>query len=122
MRVAVATSTGAFIDEHFGQATRFLIFELTETGFHQVAVRESRQGCGGGCDCGAEKPVQSAVELATDCQAVLVTQIGDHGLKRLAARGILAFESTDPVGEALQELADHEAVAPYRAPFARDPS
>jgi nitrogen fixation protein NifB len=112
MRVAVASTSGAVIDEHFGHAAQFRIWELTASGFHQVEVRQRRQHCSdGGCDCGARKPVQAAVELVADCQAVLVAQIGEHGVKQLAAHGILAFESNDPISVALQELAAHEAIA-----------
>lgn len=117
MRIAVASRDGSIIDEHFGHATQFLIWELSGSGLHQVETRQVRKDCGTGCDCGGSRPMQASIELVADCQAVLVAQIGEHAVSHLGKLGILVFESRDPVAVALQELALHEAVAPRRAEF-----
>jgi nitrogen fixation protein NifB len=122
MKVAVASHDGRLVDLHFGQATRFEIWELTDGAPHRVEVRTSEPGCGCGTQgqAGGTRPMQEAAALVADCRAVLVARIGDHGVAQLAARGILAFETDDTVEVALRLLSESpELFAPAPAPPVR---
>jgi len=50
--------------------------------------------------------MEASAALVADCKAVLVAQIGDRAVKRLAGHGILAFETDDAVYVALRLLAE----------------
>jgi nitrogen fixation protein NifB len=119
VRVAVASRDGDVVDAHFGQATRFEIWELTGGTPRQIEVRQSKPGCGcGTLDQGSVTDrMQAATALVADCRAVLVARIGDHGVAQLAALGILAFETGDTVEVALRLLSESPAlVAPAPLP------
>ena len=125
MKVAVASRDGAVVDAHFGQATRFEIWELTGGPPRRLEVRHSKPGCGCGTpgQAGRTEPMQAAAALVADCRAVLVARIGNHGVAQLAALGILAFETDDTVEVALQLLAERpELFAPRPAQRPTAPS
>ena len=121
MRVAVASTDGSRVDAHFGQATRFEIWELTGgelTGGppRRLEVRRNAPACGVTEWKGGVDPMEASAALVADCQAVLVAQIGDCGVARLSERGILAFETDDTVEFALQQLAESPHVLAAEPP------
>ncbi len=124
MRVAVASRDGAAVDAHFGQATRFEIWEITGGTSRQVEVRFSKPGCGCGTPAGPRgtDTMREAAALVADCRAVLVARIGDHGVARLAALGILAFETDDTVEVALRLLAESPALFAPASPSRPEPA
>ena len=111
MRIAVASGDGVVVDQHFGHASRFLIWDLTDGAPRLVETRHNAPACGAGWQPGAADPMQTSVDLVTDCRAVVVAQIGDCAITLLSRRGILAFESTDPVETVLRELAEYPDLA-----------
>jgi len=106
VRVAVAKGTGVAVDEHFGHATRFEIWELAEGAPRLVEVRRNTPACGAGWQPGAVDPMEASARLVADCRAVLITQIGDCGVARLEEQKILPFETDDTVADALRQLAE----------------
>lgn len=106
IRVAIATADGVFVTEHFGYATRFQIWDLANGAPRLVETRTNLPACGAERHRDRRDPMDVSVDLVADCRAVVVARIGECGLNRLTALGILAFESDDAVDTALLELAD----------------
>jgi len=106
LRVAVASRNGIFVDEHFGHATRFEICELAGWPPRLVEVRHNEAACGAAWRADGVDPMQASAALVADCKAVLVVQIGDCGVARLAEHHILPFETEDKVEVALRLLAE----------------
>lgn len=106
MRVAVASSDGKVVNQHFGRATRFLIFELERDGeFKYITTRENVPPCSGGeHDPGL---LNNTVNLLLDCQAVLVSQIGPGAEKLLLAKGIKAMQRPNFIEAALRYYSRH---------------
>ena len=104
VRIAIGTHTGARVSEHFGQATRFEIWEVWPGGSELVATRINRPPCGSG-DAHADEMMDASVAQIADCRAVVVARIGECALTRLDKLGILAFETEDPVYETVRQLA-----------------
>lgn len=97
-KVAVASTDGITINEHFGRAREFLIYEVDETGVYQLLEKRTVQ-----------RPVDPAthaasraVELLTDVEAVLVTQIGPRAEIELLGKGVFALAVTGPIAKALE--------------------
>jgi len=88
-RVAVATSDGVVIDEHFGRAREFRVYDVNSSGgYRQIEVRSI------GHVAWDEARVQSAdtaVEQLSDVDAVLALQIGQSAAVTLSGRGIRCF-------------------------------
>jgi nitrogen fixation protein NifB len=102
-RIAVATRSGGLVDEHFGHAREFLVYDVSRRGARLVGRRVTAQYCGGGE--GDDDLLQLALRALADCQAVLVARIGHCPKGQLAAAGI------EPVTEHAHEPIEAAALA-----------
>jgi len=108
--VAVATTGGGKVNEHFGHATEFQIFELTSGSAQFVGHRRVDLYCQGGF--GEDEQLPSIVTAINDCHAVLVAKIGACPKDELKAAGI------EPVDQYAHEFIEKAALswfADYRA-------
>ena len=130
VRIAVGSSDGLFIDQHFGSCNKFHIFELLEDGnFNFLHVREGVDdkedfletydevkslGCHGNTNggCGSDyspkehnnDDLYSKVKLLNDCDMVLINRIGKFAEKILLKNGISALEAEGDIKEAFSRL------------------
>ena len=111
MKVAFATTDGVFVDEHFGRAARFSIYEFDAKGFRQAGERlfsggamdatvEGTKGMGAEHD----EAVEAKVEKIADCKVVYMTNIGGPSAARLGRRGIMPVKVKE--GTAIADLAE----------------
>jgi MoaA/NifB/PqqE/SkfB family radical SAM enzyme len=127
-RVAVATKSGIVVDQHFGQAERFFVYESDGVDLRLLENRKVDLGQGGGCGgfCGLKDPLSGQkpegfivrlVAAAADCDAVVATRVGQSPKDKLAARGVAAVASYDSVDRAV--LAAAREVLSQRAAAGR---
>lgn len=112
--IAVATEGGGKVNQHFGHATEFQIFEVSPREALFVGHRRVDLYCQGGY--GEDEQLPSIVGAINDCHAVLVSKIGACPRDELTAAGI------EPVDEHAHEFIEHAALtwfAGYRARVAR---
>ncbi|WP_374317078.1 nitrogenase cofactor biosynthesis protein NifB [Aquabacterium sp.] len=84
--VAVATEGGGRVNQHFGHATEFQIFEVSAKEALFVGHRRVDLYCQGGF--GEDEQLPSIVNAINDCHAVLVSKIGACPRDELKAAGI----------------------------------
>jgi nitrogen fixation protein NifB len=108
--VAVATTGGGKVNEHFGHATEFQIFELTAASAAFVGHRRVDLYCQGGV--GEDEQLPSIVNAINDCHAVLVAKIGACPRDELTAAGI---EPVDAYAHEFIEKAALTWFADYRS-------
>jgi len=85
-KVAVASSDGKFVNQHFGKARQFLIVEIKDDGSYEfLELRKNVPTCHAE-DC--EDPMARTLNLISDCEAVLVSQVGPGAEDKLIAHGI----------------------------------
>lgn len=132
-KIAVASSDGLQIDESFGSAKKFIIYEVTDgiyTRLEERAFREEETdnndvsivggcnssvscknegGCGSGTGggCGGAGEASPKVELVSDCRCIVCKKIGFHIQKQLERKAISAFDVTCPVEEALEKISHY---------------
>jgi nitrogen fixation protein NifB len=88
--VAVCSKGGGRVNQHFGHASEFQIFEVDRTGVRLVGHRRAGRYCQGG---DGEDEVLDAVIAALDgVSAVLCAKIGRCPAERLAEAGIKTVE------------------------------
>jgi predicted Fe-Mo cluster-binding NifX family protein len=110
VRVAVASSDGRLIDQHFGWATQFYVYDVGRDESTAIELRlRPHSSCGGECDPRTEQPhlpdaLEATHALLSDCTVVLVSRIGPGPAAFLATRGMRAFELGLPVEQALQRI------------------
>jgi len=111
--IAVATEGHGKVNQHFGHATEFQVFQVSKTEALFVGHRRVDLYCQGGY--GEDEQLPSIVRAINDCHAVLVSKIGACPKDELKAAGI------DPVDEYAHEFIEKAALswfAKYRARIA----
>ena len=120
MRVAFATTDGTNVDEHFGRAGMFAIYELTKNGYRFVEMRKFSEGR----DTEIEKTkgmgeihedrVQRKADRLADCKIIYLTEIGGPSAARLARKGIMPVKvkKVVPIEETLKKLLDTLRTSP----------
>lgn len=104
LRVAVASNDGKFINQHFGHAQQFLIFDLNDEGkFEFLELRENVPTCSGGNHTAGA--MSDTLELIKDTNIVLVSQIGPGASQFLISNGIQPYMIPTYIDEALEKLA-----------------
>jgi nitrogen fixation protein NifB len=101
VRVAVATRGGGLVNEHFGHAHEFLVYDVSGSGAALVGHRKVSHYCQGGEGDGDKLEV--ALRALAGCASVLVAKIGRCPRERLLAEGIEAVEryAHEPIDVAL---------------------
>ncbi|NTW29153.1 MAG: nitrogen fixation protein NifX [Coriobacteriia bacterium] len=99
MKVAFASTRGTTVDEHFGRASAFSIYDITPNaavfvelrrvaeGDVDVAVVESR-----GMGELHESAIANKVDQLADCKIVYFTEIGGPSAAKLIRRGIMPLK------------------------------
>jgi nitrogen fixation protein NifB len=107
--MAIATSGGGVINQHFGHATEFLIYEASPTDVRFVSHRKVDLYCGGGDTCGdGETILQKIIRTLKGCEAVLCARIG------IEPWGMLEEAGIQPNGEHAMEPIEEAVAAVYR--------
>jgi nitrogen fixation protein NifB len=104
--IAVATKGGGRINEHFGHAKEFQVYELSTAGAKFVGHRRVDLYCQGGF--GDEDSLEGVIRAINDCHAVFVAKIGGCPKNDLLAAGI------DPVDGFAHEFIEKSAIAYFK--------
>ncbi|MTW20476.1 nitrogenase cofactor biosynthesis protein NifB [Allochromatium palmeri] len=120
--MAVATTGGGVIDQHFGHAREFLIYEASAQDVRFIGVRKVDLYCTGTDTCGeAETRLEQTIRALDGCEVVLCARIGYEPWGRLEAAGIApnGEHALEPIEDAIaavyRELLDAGRLAPVAA-------
>jgi nitrogen fixation protein NifB len=92
----MASTDGVNIDQHFGRAEQFYVYEIGEGGVTQEERRCLPS------DVAGQDRLQAAVQLLSDVSYVLCAQIGPHAVEALAASGMTGYALPGNVQKTLQ--------------------
>ncbi len=107
--MAVATTGGGVINQHFGHAREFLVYEASSQDVRFIGARKVDLYCAGGETCGdAETALQKTIRTLAGCEVVLCSKIGYEPWGQLEAAGIA------PNGEHAMEPIEEAVAAVYR--------
>ena len=104
--IAVATKGGGRINEHFGHAREFQVYEVSAAGAKFVGHRRVDLYCQGGY--AEEDSLETVVRAINDCAAVFVSKIGGCPRQGLTNAGI------EPVDRFAFEFIEQSAIAYFR--------
>ena len=125
MKIAFATTDEINVDEHFGRAGMFVIYELMKDGYKFLETRRFAEGR----DAAIEETkgmgqvhndrVQMKVDKLEDCKIIYLTEIGGPSAARLVKKGIMPIKIKEPVSieESMQKL--YETVKASPPPWLR---
>jgi predicted Fe-Mo cluster-binding NifX family protein len=101
MRVAFA-STGDAVDQHFGSARHWQVYDIDESGGVFVEQRKSQAKCHGHCEGG----FAHLLELLNDCGAIFAVKIGGTAAAFMRQNGKRVFEARGALEEIIEELSN----------------
>lgn len=106
--MAVATAGGGIINQHFGHATEFLVYEASGSGVRFISHRKVDQYCIGNDTCGEkESALAGSIRSLKGCEAVLCSKIG------FEPWGLLEEAGIQPNGEHAMEPIEEAVMAVY---------
>lgn len=109
MKVAFSTTDGTHINEHFGRAERFVVYDFSREGYRRLDDKMIAPGGSFEETKGTgplhEKVVNARVEFLSDCKIIYVTMIGAPSAARLVQRGIMPVKVKE--GEVIEDTARH---------------
>ncbi len=107
--MAVASSGGGLVNQHFGHAREFLVYEASVEDVRFIGHRKVELYCSGGDTCGdAESTLQKTIDSLHGCEVVLCSKIGYEPWEMLEDAGI------QPNGEHAMEPIEEAVAAVYR--------
>lgn len=117
--VAVTTRGGGVVNQHFGHATEFLIYEVGAEGVRFIGPRPVESYCSGEDQCDEEEgKLDRVIRSLEGVDAVVSARIGLPPWEALEAAGIhpVSDQAMEPIEEAVaavhRELAESGALAP----------
>lgn len=103
IRVAVASNDGKYVNQHFGHAQQFLIFDVDLDGAYEfLELRKNVSSCKGGESNENER--METLKIIKDCDAVVVSRIGQGAANFLVSHGIKPYMIPDFIDNALEKL------------------
>ena len=105
--MAVATSGGGLINQHFGHAKEFLIYEASDMDVRFIGHRKTDLYCSGGDTCGdGESVLDKTIAALAGCEVVLCSKIGYEPWGKLEAAGIApnGEHAMEPIEEAVMKV------------------
>lgn len=107
--MAVATSGQGLINQHFGHATEFLVYEASSKGVRFISHRKVDQYCIGNDTCGEkESALAGSIRSLEGCEVVLCSKIGFEPWEQLEDAGV------QPNGEHAMEPIEDAILAVYQ--------
>jgi len=104
IKIALATSDGVNVDQHFGRARRFEVYAVRDGVWEYRETRLNTPACAG--QEHADDLLEQTAELLADCRGVVVEQIGATAMDVLIDRRILPFTMPGTIEQALEALKD----------------
>lgn len=105
MLFAVATKDGTSINQHFGHAQRFLIYEVEGAEVRLVEEKQVERYCSYDENHPLRGHILRTIALTlNDCRAVVCARIGEAPQAEMERLGIQVFVAEAPVVPTLLEL------------------
>ena len=108
-KIAVASSDGIVVNQHFGHADKFLIYEVSNDGsFRFIEIRTVKPVCDYG-NHDNEKLAENLQKIR-DCKYLLVSKIGMGASLRAEQSGIKPIELPDMIEDSVRKVISFEQV------------
>ncbi|MHC6180309.1 nitrogenase cofactor biosynthesis protein NifB [Clostridium sp. JNZ X4-2] len=103
-RFAVASSSGDYIDEHFGHVSQLYIYDVIKENIKFYEKRNVEVYCRGPQECtGHDDRISGIIKCVDDCDGVLVLRIGFEPVIKLHEKGIRVFQMYSTIEEGIEK-------------------
>lgn len=102
-KIAVASSDGIVVNNHFGKAGTFYIYQVNDSENPRfLEIRTVTPVCDGGDHDDAK--LKTNLEKISDCRYLLVSRIGRGAAAMAEEFGIEGYEIPGIIGESIEQL------------------
>lgn len=102
MLVAVASKSGVEVDQHFGHAERFLVYDCAAGHPHLLKEVPVEKYCSYDPDHAFRKPqFQAIIDALQGCRAVVTAMIGEYPRQELEKAGLVHVTAEGPIVQAV---------------------
>lgn len=110
VKIAVASTDGKVVNQHFGRADKFYILLADNEAFTFRCVEERSVSpvCQGGDH--EDSSMEQAVKNLSDCRYILVSRIGFRARNECEKNGISVYEIPDEIEKAVDKLLKYEEI------------
>jgi predicted Fe-Mo cluster-binding NifX family protein len=105
-KIAIASSDGESVNQHFGQATNLLIYEIGDESVTFVEEREIALIHGEAAH--TEQNTALFAGALHDCSALFVMRIGRRSLRSMLEKNIMVFEVDFSLNHIFNTLLENE--------------
>lgn len=106
-RIAIASTDGKVVNQHFGRAEYFYIGEVDENlEFHLLEKRTTKPVCQGGEH--ETDSLETIADSLSDCRYCLVSQIGPVAEIMLGVKGVTVLVIRNFIDDAITKLIDYD--------------
>lgn len=102
-KIALTSKNGVDVDEHFGRATFFRIYELSENSYSFLESRDAVAACQH-ARTHSKTDFDTVIDLLSDCDALLVKKIGEGATSYLISKGVRVFEVSGSIDAVLNKF------------------
>ena len=102
VKIAIASSDGKTITEHFGRARQFRIYRLHDNGHEYLETRENEPVCVG--QAHDDGQLFRLAEMLSDCRGAIAAQIGSGAIDALLYYRVMAFALPGTIDGAVEAL------------------
>lgn len=106
VRVAIASKDGISVNEHFGRATFFQIYDLSADGYCKAEVRDAVAVCQY-MSRHSVTNFERVSSLLADCDALLVSKIGEAAASYFIQKNVRVFEVQGEIVAVLMQLREN---------------
>ena len=99
IRVGFASTDGIMVNEHFGHAKYWEIYDIGEEA-EEVGSRIVHTGC----NCHDTSLLDETLEELSDCKALFVAKIGEGAASYLMSKGVRIFEAAGNIELIIKKL------------------
>lgn len=109
-RIAFATTDGVTVDEHFGHAKYWDVYDID---LDKVDLVETRL-CRPGCSCHDTKVFSEMLDVLDDCDVLFVAMIGEGAAGYVINRGKRVFQAAGDIYQIMKSLIDNNTLEGIR--------
>lgn len=101
MKVAICSTDGQYVNQHFGKADKFMIYEIIGCGMSLVGQRKVMSYCKNQEENHDfnEDNLNRVFNTISDCEYLYTSNIGEKPLKELQERGLKVQVCNCPINE-----------------------
>lgn len=104
--IAVASSDGIVVNQHFGKTDAFYIYEKKNDAIKFVEKRQVSPICESGNH--DEKKLTANMERLSDCDYLLVSRVGNGAANKAESLGISCYEIPGIIEESIEQMQNYE--------------